>query len=147
MDILQGMMQGFAVCMAPAKLLACFFGVLIGTAVGVLPGIGPSGGMALLIPLTFYLDPTSSVIMLAGIYYGTQYGGSTTSILINVPGEAASVITCIDGHKMASQGRAGAALGIAAFGSFIAGTIGVIGLMVVAPPLADFALQFGPPET
>jgi putative tricarboxylic transport membrane protein len=141
------MLQGFAVCLAPAKLFACFFGVLIGTAVGVLPGIGPSGGMALLIPLTFYMDPASSVIMLAGIYYGTQYGGSTTSILINVPGEAASVITCIDGHKMASQGRAGAALGIAAFGSFIAGTIGVIGLMVVAPPLADFALQFGPPET
>jgi putative tricarboxylic transport membrane protein len=146
MDIWQGMLQGFAVCFEPAKLLACFFGVLVGTAIGVLPGIGPSGGVALLIPLTFHMDAASAVIMIAGIYYGTQYGGSTTSILVNVPGEAASVITCLDGYQMARQGRAGAALGISAFGSFIAGTIGVIGLMVVAPPLAEFALKFGPPE-
>jgi putative tricarboxylic transport membrane protein len=146
MDIWQGVLQGFSVCLEPAKLLACFFGVLIGTATGVLPGIGPSGAVALLIPLTFHMDATSAVIMIAGIYYGTQYGGSTTSILVNVPGEAASVITCLDGYQMARQGRAGAALGISAFGSFIAGTIGVVGLMVVAPPLAEFALQFGPAE-
>ena len=146
MDILQGIAQGFAVCLEPTKLMACFFGVVMGTAMGVLPGIGPSGTIALLIPLTFYMDAASAVIMLAGIYYGTQYGGSTTSILVNVPGEAASVITCLDGYQMARQGRAGAALGIAAFGSFIAGTIGVLGLMLVAPPLAEFALKFGPPE-
>jgi len=146
MDILQGMLHGFGVAFTPANLLACFFGVLIGTAVGVLPGIGPSGSIALLLPLTFSMDATSAVIMLAGIYYGTMYGGSTTSILINVPGEAQSVITCIDGFQMASQGRAGPALGISAFGSFIAGTIGVIGLMVLAPPLARFALEFGPAE-
>ena len=146
MDIWQGMVQGFAVCVEPTKLLACFFGVLLGTAMGVLPGIGPSGAVALLIPLTFHMDAASAVIMIAGIYYGTQYGGSTTSILINVPGEAASVITCLDGYQMSRQGRAGAALGISAFGSFIAGTIGVFGLMVVAPPLAEFALKFGPPE-
>ncbi|MFA5028314.1 MAG: tripartite tricarboxylate transporter permease, partial [Candidatus Methylomirabilota bacterium] len=147
MDVLHGMSQGLLVCLTPAKLLACFFGVLVGTAVGVLPGIGSSGSIALLIPLTFYMDATSAVIMLAGIYYGTQYGGSTTSILVNVPGEAGSVITCLDGHQMARQGRAGAALGIAAFGSCIAGTIGVLGLMLMAPPLAEFALKFGPTET
>lgn len=146
MDIFQGITHGFAVLLTPAKILACFFGVLIGTAVGVLPGIGPSGSIALLLPLTFYMDATSAVIMLAGIYYGTQYGGSTTSILVNVPGEASSVITTLDGYQMAKQGRAGPALGIAAFGSFIAGTIGVIGLMIVAPPLAEFALKFGPTE-
>jgi putative tricarboxylic transport membrane protein len=146
MDILQGMVTGFAVCLEPAKLLACFFGVLVGTAMGVLPGIGPSGAVALLIPLTFHMDAASAVIMIAGIYYGTQYGGSTTSILVNIPGEAASVITCLDGYQMTRQGRAGAALGISAFASFIAGTIGVIGLTVVAPPLAEFALKFGPPE-
>ena len=146
MDILQGMVTGFAVCLEPTKLLACFFGVLVGTAMGVLPGIGPAGAVALLIPLTFHMDAASAVIMIAGIYYGTQYGGSTTSILVNIPGEAASVITCLDGYQMTRQGRAGAALGISAFGSFIAGTIGVIGLMLVAPPLAEFALKFGPPE-
>jgi len=130
----------------PTKLLACFVGVVIGTAVGVLPGIGPSGSIALLLPLTFYMDATSAIIMLAGIYYGTMYGGSTTSILVNIPGEAQSVITCLDGYQMARQGRAGPALGIAAFGSFIAGTLGVIGLMLLAPPLARFALRFGPAE-
>ena len=146
MDVFQGIWNGFSVALVPAKLAACFFGVLVGTAVGVLPGIGPSGSIALLIPLTFYMDATSAIIMLAGIYYGTMYGGSTTSILVNVPGEAQSVITCLDGYQMSRQGRAGPALGISAFGSFIAGTVGVIGLMVIAPPLAEFALKFGPPE-
>ena len=146
MDILHGILTGFAVCLAPAKLLACCVGVLVGTAMGVLPGIGPAGAVALLIPLTFHMDAASAVIMIAGIYYGTQYGGSTTSILVNIPGEAASVITCMDGYQMTQKGRAGAALGISAFASFIAGTIGVIGLMVLSPPLAEFALKFGPPE-
>lgn len=146
MDIFQGIIHGFAVILTPAKLLACFFGVVIGTAVGVLPGIGPSGSIALLLPLTYYMDPVSAIIMLAGIYYGTMYGGSTTSILVNLPGEAQSVVTCLDGYQMARQGRAGPALGISAFGSFIAGTFGVVGLMVVAPPLAEFALKFGPAE-
>ena len=146
MDILQGMWSGFAVCLAPTKLLACLFGVVVGTAMGVLPGIGPAGAVALLIPLTFHMDAASAVIMIAGIYYGTQYGGSTTSILVNIPGEAACVITCLDGHQMTRQGRAGAALGISAFASFIAGTIGVVALMLVSPPLAEFALKFGPPE-
>lgn len=146
MEIFQGISQGFSILLMPAKLLACFAGVLIGTAVGVLPGIGPSGSIALLLPLTFYMDATSAIIMLAGIYCGTMYGGSTTSILVNVPGEAQSVITCLDGYQMARKGRAGPALGIAAFGSFIAGTLGVVGLMLLAPPLARFALQFGPAE-
>jgi putative tricarboxylic transport membrane protein len=112
----------------------------------VLPGIGPAGAMAILLPVTFHAPPLSSIIMLAGIYYGAMYGGSTTSILVNIPGEPSSVVTCIDGYKMARQGKAGPALGISAFGSFIAGTIGVIGLMAVAGPLARFALKFGPPE-
>jgi putative tricarboxylic transport membrane protein len=146
LEIFQGISQGFSILLMPTKLLACFAGVFIGTAVGVLPGIGPSGSIALLLPLTFYMDATSAIIMLAGIYYGTMYGGSTTSILVNVPGEAQSVITCLDGYQMARRGRAGPALGIAAFGSFIAGTLGVIGLMLLAPPLARFALQFGPAE-
>jgi putative tricarboxylic transport membrane protein len=121
-------------------------GVLVGTLVGVLPGIGPAGAMALLLPATFKFSPTSTIILLAGIYYGVQYGGSTTSILVNIPGEASSVMTCVDGHKMARQGRAGPALGIAAWGSFIAGTIANIGLMLVAIPLAHAALKLGPPE-
>jgi putative tricarboxylic transport membrane protein len=146
MDLLQGLLSGFAVCLAPTKLLACLFGVVVGTAMGVLPGIGPAGAVALLIPLTFHMDAASAVIMIAGIYYGTQYGGSTTSILVNIPGEAACVITCLDGHQMTRRGRAGTALGIAAFASFIAGTIGVVALMLVSPPLAEFALKFGPPE-
>jgi putative tricarboxylic transport membrane protein len=120
--------------------------VLVGTLVGVLPGIGPAGAMALLLPATFKFSPTSTIILLAGIYYGVQYGGSTTSILVNIPGEASSVMTCIDGHQMARQGRAGPALGIAAWGSFIAGTIANIGLMLVAIPLAHAALRLGPPE-
>ena len=124
----------------------CFLGCLLGTIVGVLPGLGPVGAMALLIPSTFVLGPTSAMIMLAGIFYGAMYGGSTTSILLNVPGEAASVVTAIDGYKMALKGRAGAALAVSAVGSFVAGTLGVVALMFFAPPLATFALAFGPPE-
>jgi putative tricarboxylic transport membrane protein len=146
MDLLSNIGLGFSAALEPGRLMACFFGVLIGTLVGVLPGLGPAAAIALLLPSTFYLDPTSGIIMLAGIYYGAMYGGSTTSILVNIPGEAASVVTCLDGYQMARKGRAGPALGISAFGSFIAGTISVVGLMLVAPPLARFALSFGPPE-
>jgi putative tricarboxylic transport membrane protein len=146
MDILGYLMQGAQVAFQPMNLLFCFVGVLMGTLVGILPGLGPTAAIALLLPVSFHIPPVSTIIMLAGIYYGAMYGGSTTSILVNIPGEAASVITCIDGHQMAKKGRAGPALGIAAFGSFIAGTIGVIGIMLVAPPMARFALAFGPAE-
>ena len=144
--MIEGLAHGFAVALTWQNLVFCFAGVLLGTVLGVLPGIGPVAGIALLLPATFALPPASAIIMLAGIFYGTMYGGSTTSILINVPGEAASVITCIDGHEMAKQGRAGAALGIAAIGSFIAGTLGTVGLMLLAPPLMRVALRFGPAE-
>ncbi len=137
---------GFSVSLAPYNLLLCAAGVVIGTLVGVLPGIGPGAAIALLLPVTFGLNPTAAVILLAGIFCGCQYGGSTTSILLNIPGEAASAVTAIDGHKMAKAGRAGPALGIAAFGSFIGGTLSVAGLMLVADPLASLALKFGPPE-
>jgi putative tricarboxylic transport membrane protein len=146
MDTVGNMLMGFQVALQPGNLVFCFAGVLIGTLVGVLPGLGPVAAISLLLPLTFHATPVSGIIMLAGIYYGAMYGGSTTSILINIPGEAASVVTCLDGYQMARKGRAGPALGIAAFGSFIAGTLGVIGLMLVAPPLAEMALKFGPPE-
>ena len=146
MEFLANIFFGLQVILEPANLLSCAIGVLIGTLVGVLPGIGPMGAMALLLPATFKITPTSSLIMLAGIFYGAQYGGSTTSILVNIPGESSSVVTCIDGYQMARQGRAGPALGIAAWGSFIAGTFSVIGLMLVAVPLAKAALSFGPPE-
>lgn len=146
MDLFQNIALGFSTALAPAHLLACFSGVLIGTLVGVLPGLGPAAAIALLLPSTFHLDPTSGIIMLAGIYYGAMYGGSTTSILVNIPGEAASVVTCLDGYQMARKGRAGPALGISAFGSFIGGTFSVLGLILVAPPLASLALSFGPPE-
>jgi putative tricarboxylic transport membrane protein len=137
---------GLSVCLKPINLLSCFIGVLVGTLIGVLPGLGPVATMALLLPITFHLPPVSALIMLSGIFYGAQYGGSTTSILVNIPGEITSVVTTIDGYQMARQGRAGPALGIAAFGSFIAGTIAVIGLVVIGPPLANFALKFGPTE-
>ena len=137
---------GFSVALQPAVLWYAFIGCIIGTLVGVLPGIGPLAGISILLPLTFGLNATNAIVMLAGIYYGSQYGGSTTSILLRIPGEAASVMTCIDGNAMARKGRAGAALCIAAVGSFIAGTFGVIVLTVIAPPLAGFALRFGPPE-
>jgi putative tricarboxylic transport membrane protein len=146
MDVLANLSLGFSVVLTPTNLLFCFIGVLLGTLVGVLPGLGPVAAIALLLPLTFKMGPASAIIMLAGIYYGAMYGGSTTSILVNIPGEAASVITCLDGYKMARQGRAGPALGIAAFGSFIAGTVGVVGLMLFAPVLGRAALSFGPPE-
>jgi len=146
MEFFQNILLGFQVVLDPTNLLLCFIGVVVGTMVGVLPGIGPVGAMALLLPATFKATPTSSIIMLAGIYYGAMYGGSTTSILVNIPGEAASVVTCLDGYQMARQGRAGPALGMAAMGSFIAGTLSVIGLMWIARPLAKAALRFGPPE-
>ncbi|MFH1057611.1 MAG: tripartite tricarboxylate transporter permease [Pseudomonadota bacterium] len=146
MDLFNYLGIGFSVALQPENLLYCFIGVFVGTLIGVLPGIGPVGAMSLLLPSTFKATPEAAIIMLAGIYYGAMYGGSTTSILVNIPGEAASVVTCLDGYQMARQGRAGPALGIAASGSFIAGTIAVLGLMLVAPPLASFALKFGPPE-
>src|SRR5438034_9608557 len=146
MDIASGLLQGFAVAIQPANLLWCFVGVLLGTIVGIMPGLGPPATIAMLLPLTALMNPAGAMIMLAGIYYGAKYGGSTTSILLNVPGESASVVTCLDGYAMALQGRAGAALGVAAIASFIAGTVGVVGLMLIAPPLAKFALSFSSPE-
>ena len=146
MDILHHIFFGLGVALQPMNLLFCFIGVLIGTLVGVLPGLGPVAAISLLLPATFHAPPVASIIMLSGIYYGAMYGGSTTSILVNIPGEAASVVTCLDGYQMARRGRAGAALGISAFGSFIAGTLGVVGLAFMAPPLAVMALKFGPPE-
>ena len=144
--MLEGLCYGLQNALDLRNLLAVGIGCFVGTIVGVLPGIGPTGTMALLLPLTFALGPTAGMIMLAGIWYGAQYGGSTTSILVNVPGEAASVVTCLDGHQMARKGKAGAALAVAAIGSFVAGTIGVLGLTLFAPPLANAALDFGPPE-
>ena len=146
MDILNGLMQGFSVALTPMNLVMCFLGCLLGTIVGVLPGLGPPATIAMLLPLTFKMDPTGAMIMLAGIYYGAKYGGSTTSILLNVPGESSSVVTCLDGYQMARQGRAGAALGISAIASFVAGTIGTVLLMLVAPPLAKLSLAFSSPE-
>ncbi|HSQ02741.1 MAG TPA: tripartite tricarboxylate transporter permease [Burkholderiales bacterium] len=146
MEVIGNLLQGFAVALTPYNLLWCFVGVFLGTIVGILPGLGPPATIAMLLPLTFKMDPTSAVIMLAGIYYGAKYGGSTTSILLNVPGESASVVTCLDGYQMARRGRAGAALGIAAIASFVAGTVGVVALMLLAPPLSKFALSFSSPE-
>lgn len=146
MDVINNLFYGFGVAIQPWNLFSCFIGVLIGTLVGVLPGIGPVGAMSILLPITFGISPVTGIIMLAGIYYGAMYGGSTTSILVNIPGEAASVVTTLDGYKMALKGRAGPALGIAAFGSFIAGTLGLLGLMFMTNALADVALMFGPAE-
>ena len=142
----ESLILGFSLCLQPFNLFLCFVGVFIGTLIGVLPGLGPGATIALLFPVTLGMHPASAIIMLAGIFYGAQYGGSTTSILVNIPGEAASVVTCLDGHQMALQGRAGPALGISALGSFIGGTFSVIGLMILAVPLSTFALRFGPPE-
>ena len=146
MDVFQHVILGFQVCLQPTNLFYCFVGVFIGTLIGVLPGIGPIGTMAILFPISYKIPPISAIIMLAGITYGAMYGGSTTSVLMNIPGESASVVTCLDGHQMALQGRAGPALGIAAFGSFIAGTLSLVGLMLFSLPLTDAALKFGPPE-
>jgi putative tricarboxylic transport membrane protein len=147
LGMFQGLANGFGIALSLNNLIFALIGATLGTIVGILPGLGPAATISLLLPLSFKIgSPVTSIIMMAGIFYGAMYGGSTTSILVNIPGEAASVVTCIDGYQMALKGRAGPALGIAAIGSFIAGTIGVIGLTFVAPPLAEFALKFGPPE-
>ncbi|MCX5839833.1 MAG: tripartite tricarboxylate transporter permease [Deltaproteobacteria bacterium] len=146
MELFSAVLMGFQVAFQPMNIFFCFLGALIGTLVGVLPGLGPVAAISLLLPVTFHVSSVSAIIMLAGIYYGAMYGGSTTSILVNIPGEAASVITCLDGYQMARQGRAGQALGISAFASFIAGTLSILGLMFVGPFLAKEALRFGPPE-
>ena len=146
MEVFDGLIQGLGVATQPMNLLYCVIGVFVGTAVGVLPGLGPTATISLLLPVTFRLDPTGSIIMLAGIYYGAMYGGSITAILFRIPGEAASIVTCMDGHAMARQGRAGAALGISAFGSFIAGVATALGIAVLGPIVAGVANQFGPAE-
>jgi TctA family transporter len=146
MDILSNLALGLSVAVDPYNLMFCFIGVLLGTLIGVLPGIGPVATLAMLLPITFYLAPVPALIMLAGIYYGAQYGGSTTAILVNLPGESAAVVTCLDGHQMARKGRAGAALAIAAVGSFFAGTVATIVIAVASPPLSMVALQFGAAE-
>jgi putative tricarboxylic transport membrane protein len=146
MDFMGSLITGLSVACEPNNLFFCFMGVFIGTLIGVLPGLGPVATMSILLPVTYGISATTAIIMLSGIYYGAYYGGSTTSILVNIPGETASVITCLDGYQMARQGRAGPALGIAAFGSFIAETVGIIVLQVLAPPLVAVALKFGAPE-
>lgn len=146
MDIFGYLMQGFATAMEPQNLMFAFFGALLGTLIGVLPGIGPTSGIAMLLPLTTVIPPTPALIMLAGLYYGAMYGGSTTAILVNIPGEISSVPTALDGYQMARQGRAGPALAMAAIASFVAGTVSLFGLTFFAPVLAKFALAFGPPE-
>ena len=146
MDYWHNILYGFSVCLDPMNLFYCFVGVFVGTLIGVLPGVGPVATISMLLPATFKMSPVGAIIMLAGIYYGAMYGGSTTSILVNIPGEVASVVTCLDGYQMARKGRAGPALGIAAFGSFIAGTFSVVALTFLAPPLATIAIKFGPPE-
>lgn len=146
MDAIGQLIYGFGIALQPDNLLFCGVGVLMGTLVGILPGLGPAGGIALLMPVSFYMTPTAAVILLSGVFYGSMYGGSTTSILLKVPGEAASVVTVLDGYEMAKQGRAGPALGIAAFASFIAGSLGLFGLVILAPALSRFAIRFGAPE-
>jgi putative tricarboxylic transport membrane protein len=146
LEVLDKLLFGFTVALSPANFLYCLIGVFIGTVVGVLPGLGVMNAVAILIPMTFGMNPTAAMIMLSGIYYGAMYGGSTTSILINTPGEAPGIMTTLDGYQMALQGRAGPALGIAAFGSFIAGTFATVMLMVLAKPLVKVALSFGPTE-
>ncbi|MCU0594054.1 MAG: tripartite tricarboxylate transporter permease [Desulfobacterota bacterium] len=144
--MLDGLIMGFSISLSLQNILYCFIGCTLGTMIGVLPGLGPTATIAMLLTVTYKLDLISAVIMLSGIYYGAQYGGTITSVLINIPGEASSVVTCIDGYKMALQGKAGRALGIAAFGSFLAGTCGTLALSLLAPPLSRFALMFGPAE-
>ena len=146
MNSFEMLLNGFVTALTPMNLLVCAIGVLIGTLVGVLPGLGPASAIAILLPVTSQLSAAQAIIMLGGIYYGSQYGGSTTSILLNIPGEASSIATCLDGYPMAQKGRGGPALGIAAIGSFMAGSLGVLGLAFFAPVIADQALKFGPPE-
>jgi len=146
MEIFSGLLQGFAVSLTWTNIMFCFIGVTIGTLIGVLPGIGPVATLSLIIPTTFSMSPVSAIILLAGVYYGASYGGSTTAILINVPGEVGAMMTCIDGYQMARKGRAGAALGISAIGSFVGGTLGTLGLVFRAVPLSKMALRIGPPE-
>src|SRR5712692_7555681 len=143
MEIFNNLVMGFGVAVTPINLLYALIGCLLGTLIGVLPGIGPVPTIALLLPITYGVPPVSALIMLAGIYYGAQYGGSTTSILVNLPGEASSAVTCLDGYQMARQGRAGAALCIAALGSFFAGCVGTLLIALAGPPLAEWALLFG----
>ncbi|HEU4377088.1 MAG TPA: tripartite tricarboxylate transporter permease [Hyphomicrobiaceae bacterium] len=146
MDLVTHLAHGFSIAVTPLNLTYCLFGVTLGTLIGVLPGIGPAATLAMLLPMTFSLSPVTSLIMLAGIYYGSQYGGSTTAILINTPGEASSVVTTLDGYQMARRGRAGAALGVAAIGSFAAGSVATLVVALFAPPLSSVALSFGAPE-
>jgi TctA family transporter len=146
MDLLMNLATGFEVALTPINIIYCFLGVLLGTLIGVLPGIGPTATIAMLLPITLTLQPVTALIMLAGIYYGAQYGGSTTAILVNLPGESSSAVTAIDGYQMARQGRAGQALAAAALGSFFAGTVATVFLAVLAPPLTSVALEFGPAE-
>jgi putative tricarboxylic transport membrane protein len=146
LDIFNNLLMGFKVASSWGNLFFCFLGTLLGTLIGVLPGIGPTTGVAILIPITFGMNATTAIITMAGVYYGAMYGGSTTSILLNVPGESSSVMTCLDGYQMARKGRAGPALGMAALASFIAGTFAILMLTLVATPLADYAVSFGPPE-
>ena len=143
---MDSLLYGFGIAIQPVNILYCFIGVLLGTLIGVLPGVGPVAAISLLLPVTYEVPATSTLIILAGIYYGAQYGGSTTAILLNIPGESSSVVTCLDGYQMARKGRAGAALGISAFGSFIAGIVSTVGLILLAPPLAQVAIRFGPAE-
>src|SRR5512143_3663674 len=146
MEAFQFLMDGFAICFQWQYLLITILGCLVGTIIGVLPGVGPAAGTAMLLPLTFGMSPIASIIMLSAIYYGSMYGGTITSVLVNVPGEAASAVTCLDGYAMARKGRAGSALAIAAIGSFIGGNVATLGLVLLALPLTRFALKFGPPE-
>src|SRR5256885_10958390 len=146
MELFHNLAIGFEVALSFQNIFYCLMGCLLGTLIGVLPGIGPVATIAMLLPVTFTLNPTSALIMLAGIYYGAQYGGSTTAILVNIPGESSSVVTCLDGYQMARQGRAGPALAVAALGSFFAGCVATVIIAVAAPPLAEVALKFGPSE-
>src|SRR5580765_3855638 len=146
MEFFDNLAIGFGVALTPANLGFAFLGAMVGTLIGVLPGIGPIATIAMLLPLTFHLEPVSGLIMLAGIFYGAQYGGSTTAVLVNLPGETSSVVTCIDGHQMARQGRAGSALAIAALASFFAGTVATSVIALLAPPLARIGQSFGAPE-
>ena len=145
-DLFSNLYLGLSVALMPINLGFAFIGAMLGTLIGVLPGIGPVATVAMLLPVTFYLPPESALIMLAGIYYGAQYGGSTTAILVNLPGESASVVTCLDGYQRARQGRAGAALAVAALGSFFAGTVATVLIALFAPPLSKLGQQFGPTE-